>query len=420
MELREYQVNLAKKGYEILAEKHLLALSCECRVGKTLIALETARLYGAKSVLFLTKKKAMSSIQGDYDTLCPGYSIKITNHESIHKIEGDFDLVVVDECHVFSAYPKPSKRYQLFKQKFSNVPIILVSATFTPESYSQFYHEFNLSKHSPFPEPNFYKWAHKYVNIKQKVLPQGTVNDYSDARLDEISPIIESYMIRFTQAQAGFINQIEEEILWVPQPQIVKDLTKRMVADGIVVGKTHTVSADGAAALQQKIHQIHSGTILFDPVEGEPRTSMTLSNFKVDFIRDRFAGQKIVIFHKFTAEAKALLDGLSDAATNDIDEFRRTDKSIVLQITSGREGIALSEAEAIVFYNIDFSALSYLQGIARLTTMQRLYSKVYWVFGEGGIEDKIYNRVVNKLDYTVNIFKKDFGIKSKNRPFAVR
>lgn len=415
MQLRDYQVELAQQGCKILQDKNLLALSCECRVGKTLIALETARLFGATSVLFLTKKKAMSSIQGDYSKLAPGYSIKIANHESLHKIEGSFDLVVVDECHVFSAWPKPSKRYQLFKQKFSQLPIILVSATFTPESYSQFYHEFNLSKHSPFPETNFYKWAHKYVNIKQRVLPQGTINDYSDARLDEISPIIEPYMIRFTQEQAGFVNQIDEEILWLPQPQIVKDLTRRIIADGVVVGKTHTISADGAAALQQKIHQIHSGTILFDPVEGEPRASMTLSNFKVDFIRDRFAGQKIVIFYKFTAEGKALLAGLGDAATNDIDEFRGTDKSIVLQIVSGREGLNLSEAEAIVYFNIDFSALSYFQSKDRLTTMERRYSKVYWVFGEGGIEGKIYKMVLSKKSYTTNIFKKDFGINARAR-----
>lgn len=339
------------------------------------------------------------------EELCPDgfvYDLEIENNHNYFA-----NGILVHNC---GSFPKPGKGTKLFRELFYNTPQIWLSGTPCPESYSQIYHQFWVSKHSPFSEPNFYKWAHKYVNIKQRVLPQGVVNDYSDARLDEISPIIEPYMIRFTQAQAGFVNQIEEEILWVPQPQILKDLTKRIVADGVVVGKTHTISADGAAALQQKIHQIHSGTILFDPVEGEPRASMTLSNFKVDFIRDRFAGQKVVIFHKFTAEGKALLAGLGDTATNDIDEFRSTDKSIVLQIVSGREGLNLSEAEAIVYYNIDFSSLSYWQSRDRLTTMERRYSKVYWVFGEGGIESKIYKAVLEKRDYTVNIFRKDFGL----------
>ena len=67
---------------------------------------------------------------------------------------------------------------------------------------------------------------------------------------------------------------------------------------------------------------------MFDPVDGEPRRAMTLDPFKVDFIRDYFAGQKLVIFHKFSAERSALLEGLGEAATDDIEEFRKTDKSI--------------------------------------------------------------------------------------------
>ncbi len=44
-----------------------------------------------------------------------------------------------------------------------------------------------------------------------------------------------------------------------------------------------------------------------------------------------------------------------------------------------------------------------------MTTMDRLYNKVYWVFTEGSIEDKIYKAVRSKKSYTLNIFKKDYG-----------
>ena len=44
----------------------------EVRCGKTLMALETARLFGAKKILFCTKKKAISSIESDYSNF--GYS----------------------------------------------------------------------------------------------------------------------------------------------------------------------------------------------------------------------------------------------------------------------------------------------------------------------------------------------------------
>ena len=97
-----------------------------------------------------------------------------------------------------------------------------------------------------------------------------------------------------------------------------------------------------------------------------------------------------------------------DSLTTDLEEFNSTDKSIALQIVSGREGISLRNAAHLVFYNIDFSAVSYWQARDRMTTMDRTFNKVYWIFSEGGIEDKIYTAVKKKKSYTVNIFKKDY------------
>ena len=45
--------------------------------------------------------------------------------------------------------------------------------------------------------------------------------------------------------------------------------------------------------------------------------------------------------------------------------------------------------------------------------MDRLTNDIYWIFSEGGIEDKIYKAVSNKKDYTLNVFKKDYVSISK-------
>ena len=78
-----------------------------------------------------------------------------------------------------------------------------------------------------------------------------------------------------------------------------------------------------------------------------------------------------------------------------------------MQIVSGREGISLRQAEALIYYNIDFSATSYWQSRDRMTTKDRMYNKIYWVFAKGGIEKSIYQTVVKKKDYTLRHFKKD-------------
>ena len=56
--LRDYQIDLSQKAVEILRDKKLVYLNFSVRTGKTATALETCRLFGAKKVLFLTKKKS--------------------------------------------------------------------------------------------------------------------------------------------------------------------------------------------------------------------------------------------------------------------------------------------------------------------------------------------------------------------------
>ena len=91
----------------------------------------------------------------------------------------------------------------------------------------------------------------------------------------------------------------------------------------------------------------------------------------------------------------------------ELEDFNSTNQNIALQIVSGREGISLKNAQALVYYNIDFSATSYWQSRDRMTTKDRLYNKIYWIFSEGGIETDIYRSVIKKKDYTLNHFKKD-------------
>ena len=80
-----------------------------------------------------------------------------------------------------------------------------------------------------------------------------------------------------------------------------------------------------------------------------------------------------------------------------------------MQILSGREGISLKLAEALVYYNIDFSATSYWQSRDRMTTKDRLKSDIYWVFSDKGIERDIYKAVSAKKDYTLKHFKRNGG-----------
>ena len=103
MELRPYQEKLSAEALGVLKSRGIVYLAMEVRTGKTLTALNTAQLFAAKRVLFLTKKKAMSSIQWDYDNFGFDYHLTIINDESLHLVNGEFDLIIHDEHHRFGA-----------------------------------------------------------------------------------------------------------------------------------------------------------------------------------------------------------------------------------------------------------------------------------------------------------------------------
>ena len=403
-ELRDYQRKLALEAFNILQLKKIVYLAMEVRTGKTLTALHTATFMRSKNVLFITKKRAVISIENDYKLLNPTYELTVINNESLHKIEGDFDLLISDEHHRNGAFPKPNQVTKLIKEKYSHLHMIFLSGTPHPESYSQIYHQFWLSKYTPFQEKSFYKWAVNFVNVKDRHLGYGVVKDYSDGKIELIEPIIKPYIISFTQSEAGFETEVNENIIKVRMNDITYQLAKKLQKDKFIVAKDGSeIMADTGAKMMQKLHQIYSGTVLFE--DGSYRV---FDNTKASYIKQRFANKKLGIFYKFKAEFEALKQVFGNSLTNDLNEFNTTNKNIALQIVSGSEGISLKEADYLVYYNIDFSSKNYWQSRDRLTTMQRKTNDVFWIFSENGIEEKIYQNVLQKKNYTLSVFKKDF------------
>ena len=280
--------------------------------------------------------------------------------------------------------------------------VILLSGTPTPESYSQMYHQVYACKNNPFKKhKSFYKFCHEFVNVTERMINSLRIRDYSKGKssiLDEMKP----YTISYSQKEAGFKVDTAEHVLRVSMLPLTYKLADLLKKNLVIEGKDEVILADTPVKLMMKLHQIYSGTVKF-----ESGHAKVVDYSKAQFIMSKFKGKKIGIFYKFKQELKAIKHVFGDDITTDLKEFEDTDKSIALQIVSGREGISLKLADCLVYYNIDFSATSYWQSRDRMTTSTRLKSDVYWIFSEGGIEDQIYKAVSNKRDYTLKHFKKD-------------
>ena len=399
-QLRDYQVQNAQKGFEILNKLRIVYLKMAVRTGKTATALEICKIANVKRVLFLTKKKAISSVLNDYKNFAYTFDITVINNESMHTLIGQkFDIIIHDESHRFGSIPKPSTGAKMFKKMFSKTPLILLSGTPSPESYSQLYHQFWVSDYTPFKYVNFYKWAVDYVTVTQKQVGAFKVNDYTYANKEKIDSVIDKYCINYSQQDAGFESKVNEHIIEIEMHPQTSSLIYRLKKDKVIEGINEVILADTGVKLMQKVHQLSSGTIKF-----ESGNTFITDYSKATYIKENFATQKIAIIYKYKAERDMIIKSMGDKITEDIEEFNNSDKWIIGQITSIREGTNLSKADSLVFLNIDFSATSYFQCRDRMTTKDRLINNVYFIFGYGGIEKQIFKAVQQKKNYTLSHF----------------
>ena len=397
-QLRPYQKEKAAKCLEILKTHRLCILNGEVRTGKTHTALNVASNY--KSVLFVTKKKAMQSIKDDYETAGHSFNMDLINFESVHKMKNVYDLVIVDESHKISAYPKPSKQTKTIKQ-FCKNDVLIMTGTLTPESYSQIFHQLWISNYSPFKHfRNFYQWFKTYGTPETIYTAYGQSTSYKNAHWSKIEPLVKPLIVTITQKEANFKSEITEHFHYVEVK--TKKLIAKLLKDRIIEGNHDTIVADTPAKLMQKVHQLASGTIKLDS-----GNTIVLCKEKAEYIKKNFPGKK-AIFYKYIAELESIKSVLD--ITQDIEEFNNSNKDIALQFVSGREGTNLSKAENLIMYNIDHSAVSYWQSRDRMTVKDREENNIHWIFDRYGIASKIYKVVKDKKKYTTTHFKKDLRL----------
>lgn len=422
MKLRNYQERIAEQACAILQKHRVVMLCMEVRTGKTLTALHITKLYGAASVLFITKKKAISSIEKDFKHIINPvgpihfFRLKVINYEQVGNIKSaeKYDLIILDESHCLGQFPKPAERTKKLKEICKDKPIIYLTGTPTPESYSQLYHQFWVSSYSPWIEyPTFYKWHKDYGISKHKFIYNRAINDYTQVKEEDVLNSVKHLVISYTQEEAGFIMPVEERIINIPMLAHIENIIKHLKRDKIhfIIKRpsdVKTIMADTAVKEMQKIHQICSGTVIDN--EGE---ILVFCHQKAQYIKKHFGDQKIAIFYKYIGELIAIMD-VFDNVTNNPEEFNKKDYKgvFVSQISSGREGINLSSADCLIMYNIDFSAVSYWQARARLQSMERQKPAiVYWLFTEGGIEKEVYDIVQGKKNFTLKHYKKSTKLK---------
>ena len=440
---RDYQLEAINFGVDCLNKYKIVRLNMKQRLGKTFTALGIAQAVGAKRVLFITKARrdVRKSIEDDYNTLSPPFELDIQSMDSIYnasrfkpygsdkvnKVETkaisrivfprelyqEYDLCIIDEVHNFKGNDgKKVKRVEIAKKLISNLPQIHLTGTPTPEGWTGLYSQLSISQFSPFAKyRNFYEWARDFVDIRQKKLYGGNLfNDYSRAKINKIEPLLKPFTLSYDESYANFnYPEVTEQIHMIETPDCLKKMMSDIVSYKMTTYMRKVITADTAVKQLGKLHQLSSGHIIFsDDINESER--IIISNFKIDYIRKNILPKhkKLAIFYKYVNELEQLKT--LPNTTTDAYEFEESEQAIFLgQFVSSREGVKLSTADAMVFYNLDFAFVSFEQAKSRFQHQNRQTEPIlHLLFTTHGIEQKIYEALKKKKTYDTRWFRKDY------------
>lgn len=404
--LRDYQVEPVQEMVRILTRFGICYQTWETRTGKLSSSLYCAELLGARSVLYVTKKKNLENALSDFAMVAPSYRFQCINYASVHKVEGVYDLVILDEAHNLGGLPKMGVRAKRLAKLIGlgRSRVILSSATPCPESFGQLFHQFHVAGRGPwtrFQGPYaYYQWFRSGYGDRTATKSIGYGEEVPDWAAVHEAPVmadIAPYVSNVTQADAEFPFVVQDKVLKVPMPDGLKKAYGQMKKNAILrLADGRAAPANGAADEMGKLRQIASGTLKL-----EDGSSVVLSDYKAAAIKERMAGKRFGLLYYFRAERDLLLRHFPDA-TEDALAFERGEADVYLgQVRSSREGVKLASADLLVMFTLDYSATSYIQARNRIQDYHReTQPTVVWVIGEGSLELRVLSVVRKKRNYT--------------------
>lgn len=388
------QVQVAAEALPILKTYGIVYLAMEERTGKSLTALLIAEQTTAKKVGIITKKKAFD----DWAALVQAYPIEgveviVTTYHQYHKCDLDsVDLFILDESHNYlSAFPKPSAMQKKLRMRTYNSPIIFSSATPHAQGYQQLYHQFQMTKYSPWASyQNFYRWFKVYGTMYTITVQSREINMYDKCDEERILACCQHLFISYTRKELGFEQEPEDRLHYVELADVTKQVYNTLLDDNIIMLEAGELVCDTSSKLRFALHMLEGGVAKIG------KADIVLRNTeKVEYIKKVFGDHaKLVIMYNYKAE-KIKLES----------HFK---KARLLQATSYAEGVDLHTYDDLVIYSQDFSTARHTQRRARQANMKRKDPiHVHYILVKKAISEQVYKTVsVNKKNFVDSVFKR--------------
>jgi len=394
-EYMPHQIKAAKEAKALLKKYGYCYIFGEPRSGKTATALWIIEHSKIKNILIVTPKKAISGWKKAIDSLgVTSKNIILCNPESLHKIRGRPELLILDESHRFGNTGRPSKRYKELRRITKDGVLHLhLSGTPITETPLAIYYQMHLPSYSPFKCKTFYEFFRKWGIPSIKYIGGRTIEEYKLAK-PELLEYINKFVVTITQKDAGIDIVKEDKLIYLELSKVQKEVYNAIVRDkmykGKIGGQKIELIADSVMKERLLLHQIEGGVI---------KTELGAIRFakkditKYQYLLTLGTQEKIGVMSHFRAEQ----------------EFLRTNLPSNFEVYSSNahaEGVDLSHLDRFIIYSQDYSGAKHIQRRDRIVNIQgSKTNKIYYLLVKNAISEQVYKAVSQKLDFNNSLFE---------------
>lgn len=416
MKLFDYQ----EKALALTSDKDNSAFYYDMGLGKTFIGSERLRLYGKRvnivvcqkskikdwcehfkehytdyAVFDLTNKKDMQTF-----ITYPIYKcIGIINYELAYRRAElrqlkDFTMMLDESSMIKNETAKRTKFILSLKPSHT----ILLSGTPTDGKYEFLYSQLRLLGWK------ITKTAYYNRYIKTELRSYGgpmfrVVTGYKN--VSELKAKLKEYGAVFAKA---------EEVIKLPEKKFIKEYS--------------TVSSDYKKFMKDRVIKIDDKELTGDSTLSKRLYARMLcsaySKDKISRLIDlvNSTSDRVIIFYNFNTELEALRKVLFDrpisivnGQVKDLKEYENNDNSVTLiQYQAGAMGLNLQKANRIIYFSLPERSELFEQSKARICRIGQEKQCYYHIMMcHKSVEEKIYECLLMRKDYTDELFRKEFG-----------
>ena len=416
MKLFDYQ----EKALALTSDKDNSAFYYDMGLGKTFIGSERLRLYGKRvnivvcqkskikdwcehfkehytdyAVFDLTNKKDMQTF-----ITYPIYKcIGIINYELAYRREElrklkDFTMMLDESSMIKNETAKRTKFILSLKPSHT----ILLSGTPTDGKYEFLYSQLRLLGWK------ITKTAYYNRYIKTELRSYGgpmfrVVTGYKN--VSKLKAKLKEYGAVFAKA---------EEVIKLPEKKFIKEYS--------------TVSSDYKKFMKDRVIKIDDKELTGDSTLSKRLYARMLcsaySKDKISRLIDlvNSTSDRVIIFYNFNTELEALRKVLFDRPISivngqikDLKAYENNDNSVTLiQYQAGAMGLNLQKANRIIYFSLPERSELFEQSKARICRIGQEKQCYYHIMMcRKSVEEKIYDCLLMRKDYTDELFRKEFN-----------